>query len=374
MKKILFLDRDGVIVKEPEDYQVDDFKKLAFLPNLFQSLSKIAKELDYSIVMITNQDGLGTDSFPEENFWPIQNFIIDSLALEGVTFENVFIDKTFAKDQANTRKPNTGLLTDYMDGSVDLENSFVVGDRLSDMLLAQNLGAKGILIRDGQMDYQALDKPWIKKLNIEPHVVKDWSEIYQVLKPNRRVEVIRKTKETDIKIILDLDGNQYAKINTGLGFFDHMLEQLPMHGFFHLEIETKGDLHIDEHHTIEDTALALGEAFLKALGNKKGVERYGFTLPMDDVLSTVAIDFSGRNWLNWKADFKREKIGDMPTEMFFHFFKSFTDTAKCNLFVQSEGDNEHHKIEGIFKAFARSIKQAIQQSNKNYIPSTKGVL
>ena len=374
MKKVLFLDRDGIIVKEPEDYQVDAFSKLEFLPNVFQCLSRIVADLDYELVMITNQDGLGTDSFPGGDFWPVQNFIVQSLANEGVEFDEIYIDKTFAKDNAPTRKPNTGLLTKYKDGEYDLENSFVVGDRLSDMLLAQNLGTKGILLRDGLMDYASLDEQWLDQLKFVYSSVKNWKEIFDILKPQRAVEVIRKTKETDIRIFLNLDGRQYAKINTGLGFFDHMLEQIPMHGYFHLEVETKGDLHIDEHHTIEDTALALGEAFLKALGDKRGVERYGFTLPMDDVLSTVAIDFSGRNWLNWKAEFKREKIGDMPTEMFYHFFKSFTDTAKCNLFIQSEGDNEHHKIEGIFKALARSIKQAIQQSNANYIPSTKGVL
>jgi len=374
MKKVLFLDRDGIIIKEPKDYQVDDFSKLEFLPNLFQSIAKIANDLDYTLVMITNQDGLGTDSFPEDKFWPIQNFIVQSLENEGVLFEDIYIDKTFAKDNSATRKPKTGLLSKYIDGSYDLKSSIVIGDRLSDMLLAQNLGAKGILLRDGIMNYEMLDKEWLDQLKISYQSVKDWTELFDILKPQRAVEVIRKTKETNIRVYLNLDGQQYAKINTGLGFFDHMLEQLPMHGYFHLEVETKGDLHIDEHHTIEDTALALGEAFLKALGDKRGVERYGFTLPMDDVLATVAIDFSGRNWLNWKADFKREQIGDMPTEMFYHFFKSFTDTAKCNLFIQSEGDNEHHKIEGIFKALARSIKQAIKQSNSNYIPSTKGVL
>ncbi|MEL6986860.1 MAG: bifunctional histidinol-phosphatase/imidazoleglycerol-phosphate dehydratase HisB [Bacteroidota bacterium] len=374
MKKVFFIDRDGVLIKEPEDYQIDSFEKLVFMPKMILSLAKIAKELDYTLVMITNQDGLGTDSFPEKTFWPVHNFLIETLKGEGILFENIFIDRTFAHENADTRKPKTGLLTDYFNGDYDLANSYVIGDRLSDIILAQNLGANGILIRDGAMDYNELDKQWNNQLTADFSKVKSWEEVYDVLKPSRKGTVHRVTKETDIKILLDLDGDRNAKISTGLGFFDHMLEQLPMHGFFKLEVETKGDLHIDEHHTIEDTALALGEAFNLALGNKKGIERYGFTLPMDDVIATVAIDFSGRNWLNWNVEFKREKIGDMPTEMFYHFFKSFTDTAKCNLYIHAEGNNEHHKIEGIFKAFARSIKQGIQKSNSNEIPSTKGIL
>lgn len=373
MKKLLILDRDGVIVREPDDYQVDSFDKLEFMPNVFQSLAKICKDLDYTLLMITNQDGLGTNSFPEETFWPVQNFIVKSLASEGVIFKDIFIDRSFAHEKKDTRKPGTALLKDYLN-AFDMENSFVVGDRLSDILLAQNLGCQGILIRDGEMDYSELDKEHIRELTITPYKVSGWEEIYSILTPNRRIHVHRKTKETEIKILLDPDQNAGAKISTGLGFFDHMLEQIAMHGNLYLEITCAGDLHIDEHHTIEDTALALGEAFSLAIGDKKGLARYGFSLPMDDVFATVAIDFGGRNWLNWNAEFKREKIGDMPTEMFFHFFKSFTDTAKCNLYIESVGGNEHHKIEGIFKAFARSIKQAIKREGTGQIPSTKGVL
>lgn len=377
MQKILFIDRDGTLILEPYDYQVDSFEKLEFYPFMFQYLSRISCELDYHLVMVTNQDGLGTDSFPEHSFWPAQNLLMKALKNEGIQFEEVIIDRTFPHENAPTRKPRTGLLTHYLKGEYDLANSFVIGDRLTDMELAKNLGCKGIWINSdpslGKSEVQA------KADQLQEHITlttTEWKAIYEFLKlPARSAVVQRTTKETDIKINLYLDGTGKSSIHTGLGFFDHMLDQLARHSGCDLEITVDGDLHIDEHHTIEDTALALGEAFGKALGDKKGIERYGFCLPMDDCLAQVAVDFGGRPWLVWDVSFKREKIGDMPTEMFYHFFKSFTDTAKCNLNIKGEGENEHHKIESVFKAWAKSIKQAkTRDLTNNQLPSTKGVL
>ncbi|WP_199118024.1 bifunctional histidinol-phosphatase/imidazoleglycerol-phosphate dehydratase HisB [Pedobacter sp. ASV28] len=377
MTKILFIDRDGTLNIEPADEQVDSFAKLKFYPRSLYYLSKIAKELDYKLVMVTNQDGLGTPSNPEENFWPIHNFILDTFAGEGVVFDEVVIDRTFAKDNAPTRKPGTALLTRYFDGSYDLSNSFVIGDRLNDIILAKNLGAKGIFLR--QNDNLGINENLEKIENLTDIIAletQNWEDIYTFLRGGARtVTHIRKTNETDIYIKLDLDGTGKANIKTGLNFFDHMLDQIARHGGMDLDIIANGDLHIDEHHTVEDTGIALGEAFAKAIGNKLGIERYGFCLPMDDCLAQVAIDFGGRNWIVWEAEFKREKVGDVPTEMFFHFFKSFSDAAKCNLNVKAEGENEHHKIEAIFKAFAKAIKMAVKRdAEKMVLPSTKGVL
>lgn len=376
-KKVLFIDRDGTIIKETVDEQIDAFEKMMFYPKVFTFLGKIAKELEYELVMITNQDGLGTAVFPEETFWPVQNFILKSFENEGVVFDKVFIDRTFPKDNADTRKPGTGLLTEYFSEEYDLEKSFVLGDRLTDMELAKNLGAKGIFINDET--HLGTGEITVKQEDLAKHIAlesNDWEKIYEFLKlENRIAEISRKTNETDIKISINLDGTGKSDISTGLAFFDHMLDQLARHGQMDIQINVNGDLEVDEHHTIEDTAIALGEVFSKALGNKLGIERYGFCLPMDDCLAQVAIDFGGRNWLVWDADFKREKVGDMPTEMFYHFFKSFTDGAKANLNVKAEGMNEHHKIEAIFKAFAKSIKMAVKQDvEKMVLPSTKGML
>ncbi|MCR9229088.1 MAG: bifunctional histidinol-phosphatase/imidazoleglycerol-phosphate dehydratase HisB [Flavobacteriaceae bacterium] len=376
-KKVLFIDRDGTIIKETVDEQIDAFEKMIFYPKAFTYLGKIAKELDYELVMITNQDGLGTDIFPEETFWPVHNFIMKSFENEGVVFNQVFIDRTFPKDNANTRKPGTGMLTSYFSDDYDLANSFVIGDRLTDVELAKNLGAKGIFINDGTN--LGTGEITIKRDELDDYIAlesNDWKKIYEFLKlENRIAEISRKTNETDIHIKINLDGTGKSDINTGLAFFDHMLDQLARHGQMDLEIKVDGDLQVDEHHTIEDTAIALGELFSKALGNKLGIERYGFALPMDDCLAQVAIDFGGRNWLVWDTEFKREKVGDMPTEMFMHFFKSFTDGAKANLNVKAEGTNEHHKIEAIFKAFAKSIKMALKRdAEKMVLPSTKGIL
>ncbi len=377
MKKVLFIDRDGTLNIEPDDEQVDSFAKLKFYPRSLYYLSKIAAELDYELVMVTNQDGLGTLSNPEENFWPIHNFMLDTFEGEGVHFSEIVIDRTFAKDNAPTRKPGTALLTKYFSGDYDLKNSFVIGDRLNDVVLAKNLGAKAIFLRqnDALGSTEALDKHETL-LDVIILETKKWEDIYNLLKAgSRKIHHERKTNETDITINLDLDGTGKAKIETGLNFFDHMLDQIARHGSVDLEVIAKGDLHIDEHHTIEDTGIALGEAFAKGLGNKLGIERYGFCLPMDDCLAQVAIDFGGRNWIVWDAEFKREKVGDMPTEMFYHFFKSFSDAAKCNLNIKAEGDNEHHKIEAIFKAFAKAIKMAIKRdAEKMVLPSTKGML
>lgn len=377
MKKVLFIDRDGTIIKETSDEQIDAFKKLKFYPKVFQYLGGIAKELDFEIVMITNQDGLGTDAFPEDTFWPVHNFIIESFKNEGVEFKEQFIDRTFPKDNAPTRKPNTGLLTKYFSEEYDLKNSFVIGDRLTDIELAKNLGAKGIYIND-QTNLGA-DEITVKREELNSIIAietNDWEKIYKFLKTEQRTgEIIRNTNETKIKINLNLDGTGKSKINTGISFFDHMLDQLARHGQIDLQINIDGDLEVDEHHTIEDTAIVLGELFASTLGNKLGIERYGFCLPMDDCLAQVTIDFGGRNWLVWDVDFKREMIGKMPTEMFVHFFKSFTDGAKCNLNIKAEGRNEHHKIEAIFKAFAKAIKMAVKRDvEKMILPSTKGVL
>lgn len=363
MKKVLFIDRDGTIVIEPPiDFQLDSLEKLEFYPGVFGGLSKIAKELDYELVMVTNQDGLGTDSFPEETFWPAQKKILDAFEKEGVSFQEILIDRSFPEDNAPTRKPRTGLLGKYVYGDYDLENSFVIGDRETDIQLAQNLGAQGIFIGDSCALPTAL-------------TTKSWDEIYSYLKSKpRTARLRRKTNETDIEIFIDLDGSGKSKISTGLGFLDHMLEQLSRHGGINLEITAVGDLEIDEHHTIEDVAICLGESLREALGSKKGIERYGFLLPMDDCLAQVAIDFGGRPWLVWDAPFKREFIGEVPTEMFMHFFKSFSDGAKCNLNIKAEGENEHHKIESIFKAFAKALKMAVRQTSDFNIPSTKGVL
>lgn len=375
-QKVLFIDRDGTIIIEPkDDFQVDSFEKLSFLPDAISALKKIAQESDYKLVMVTNQDGLGTKAFPEKNFWPVHNLMLDILKNENIIFEDIFIDKTFAKDNAPTRKPNTGLLTKYLDTTkYDLENSFVIGDRLTDIQLAKNLGSKGILIG------RSADKTDDNKLNqneLKNSIAlktDNWNEIASFLtNKNRTASIIRNTNETKINIAINLDGKGKADIKTGLHFFDHMLEQLAKHSGCDMQIKVKGDLHIDEHHTIEDTAIALGEAFHQALGNKKGIGRYGFLLPMDDVLAQVAIDFSGRSWLVWKVKFSREKVGDMPTEMFYHFWKSFSDAAKCNLNIKAKGENEHHKIEAIFKAVAKSIKMAVKVEGTD-LPSTKGML
>lgn len=361
-KKVLFIDRDGTLIKEPPDFQIDAFEKLAFLPNMISALSKIALEMDYELVMVSNQDGLGTSSFPEETFHPVQNFILQTLKNEGIVFSEVLIDGSFEEENSLNRKPRTGLLQKYIHGAYDLKNSYVIGDRQTDIQLAKNLGAKAIFIADVKNEEADLS-------------TNNWNEIYAFLKAlPRTATVIRKTLETDISVKINLDDAKVVKIKTGLPFFDHMLEQIARHGNIGLEILVNGDLEIDEHHTIEDTALALGEAFLTALGNKKAIERYGFLLPMDDCLAQVAIDFGGRAWLVWEADFKREKVGDMPTEMFYHFFKSFTDQAKVNLNIKAEGDNEHHKIESIFKAFAKAIKMAVKKTANYSIPSTKGIL
>lgn len=365
MKKILFIDRDGTIIVEPPvDFQIDSLEKLEFLPGAIFNLRKIAEEMDYELVMVTNQDGLGTSSFPEDTFWPAHNKMLKTLEGENIQFSAIHIDRSFEKDNLPTRKPNTGMLTEYLSGDYDLANSYVIGDRKTDVQLAMNLGCQAIFISSEPDERAALSTT-------------NWDTIYRFLKLNhRRATVHRQTKETDIFIDLNLDGQGRTNISTGLGFYDHMLDQLGKHSGADLTIQVKGDLHIDEHHTIEDTALALGEAYLKALGDKKGIYRYGFLLPMDDALAQVGIDFGGRPWLVWEAEFKREKIGDMPTEMFYHFFKSFSDTAKCNLNIKVEGDNEHHKIEAIFKAWARAIKMAVRRDLKELdkLPSTKGVL
>ncbi len=373
MKKVLFIDRDGTIIVEPaENPQIDSLDKLVFIPGVFTWLGKIARETEYELVMVTNQDGLGTVSFPEETFWPVQNLVVNTLAGEGIHFKAVHVDRSMPQENKPTRKPGTGMLTPYFSADYDLTNSFVIGDRLTDIELAKNLGAKGILINDGSFASMLNDK---KLADFCILTTTDWKRIYEAVLPSRQASVRRTTKETDISISLNLNGTGKAVIKTGLGFFDHMLEQIARHGLIDLHIEVKGDLHIDEHHTIEDTALALGEAFLKALSDKRGIERYGSCLPMDDCLAQVAIDFGGRPWLVWETEFKREKIGEVPTEMFFHFFKSFTDTSKCNLNIKAEGANEHHKIEAIFKAFAKAIKMAVRKDPFNdQLPSTKGVI
>jgi imidazoleglycerol-phosphate dehydratase / histidinol-phosphatase len=371
MKKVLFIDRDGTLIIEPEDQQIDSLEKLEFYPGVFYWLSKIARETDFELVMVTNQDGLGTSSFPEETFWPAHYKVMKAFENEGVKFSEVLIDKSFPHENKPTRKPGTGMLTNYLNGNFDLKNSYVIGDRVTVVQLAKNLGAKGIFINDGTLAGKITEAKLNEYCSLS---TTDWGKIYSFLiGPDRKASVVRTTKETDIKIDVNLNGQGKSAVATGVAFFDHMLDQLARHGNVDLNIQVKGDLHIDEHHTIEDTALALGEAFLKALGDKRGIERYGFCLPMDDCLAQVAIDFGGRPWLVWDAEFKREKIGEMPTEMFYHFFKSFSDTAKCNLNIKAEGTNEHHKIEAIFKAFAKAIKMAVKKEG-NLLPSTKGML
>ncbi|MEZ4959463.1 MAG: bifunctional histidinol-phosphatase/imidazoleglycerol-phosphate dehydratase HisB [Saprospiraceae bacterium] len=367
MKKILFLDRDGVLIKEPPaTYQVDNLEQMELLPGLLRNLYQIATQTDYLLVMVTNQDGLGTAAYPQENFDQVQGKLLQILENEGIFFHAIHVDKSYEHENLPTRKPGIGMLEEYLNGDYDLANSYVVGDRWSDIKLAENMGTKAIGIR-GLFPLNE----WAAKAEI---VVDTWDEIAEfLLHQHRHASVNRKTKETDITVKLNLDGTGQAEIATGIGFYDHMLEQIARHGQLDLTVNAKGDLHIDEHHTIEDTALALGEAFLTALGDKRGIERYGFCLPMDDCLAQVALDFGGRPWLVWEADFHREKVGDMPTEMFHHFFKSFSDTAKCNLNIKAEGQNEHHKIEAIFKAFAKAIKMAVRREG-NLLPSTKGVL
>nr|WP_320119082.1 bifunctional histidinol-phosphatase/imidazoleglycerol-phosphate dehydratase HisB [uncultured Marinifilum sp.] len=377
-KKVLFIDRDGTLILEPPvDYQVDSLEKLDFYPAVFSNLSKIADQLDYELVMVTNQDGLGTESYPEDTFWPAHNKMMKAFSGEGIEFADVCIDKTFPEENAPTRKPGTALLTKYFSDDYDLENSYVIGDRWTDVELAKNLNAKAIFITaSGNIGDDELSE---SKKELESCVAlktEKWKEIYEFLRLDQRTaRVIRNTKETQIAIDLDLDGQGMGEFDTGIGFFDHMLDQIAKHAGVDLKVMVNGDLEVDEHHTIEDTAIALGEAFNKALGNKLGLDRYGFSLPMDDCFAQAAIDFGGRNWLVWEAEFKREMIGGMPTEMFYHFFKSFTDGAQCNLNIKAEGANEHHKIEGIFKALARAVRMAIRRdANCLQLPSTKGKL
>ena len=379
-KKVLFIDRDGTLIKEaPPTYQLDSFSKLEFYPDMFYYMRKIATELDYELVMITNQDGLGTVSFPEDTFWPVHQLVMSSLENEQIHFDEVFIDKTFPQENAPTRKPATGMLTKYINNpNYDIANSFVIGDRITDLQLAKNLGCKGFWLNMDSSLGAAEIKDTVDNLRQEVIVLETphWANIYQYLKlPPRIVKHERNTNETKISVVVNLDGTGKSSIETGLSFFNHMLDQIARHGNIDLTITCNGDLHIDEHHSIEDTGIALGEAVAKALGDKRGIERYGFLLPMDDCLAQVAIDFGGRSWIVWDAEFKREKIGEMPAEMFFHFFKSFSDAAKCNLNIKAEGENEHHKIESIFKAFAKAIKMAARRDiNNNELPSTKGIL
>ena len=376
MKKVLFIDRDGTLIVEPNDFQLDTFNKLVFYPGVFQYLGNISRDLDYELIMVTNQDGLGTENFPESDFWPTQKFLIKTFKNEGIIFKEVFIDRTFPEDNAPTRKPGTALLESYINNTnYDLKNSFVIGDRLTDMQLAKNLGCKGVFIDNNP----ALGAEEVSDKDLDSTIVlktKSWEFIYRhLLMRDRAVSFERKTSETVVYIEINLDGRGESKVETGLAFFDHMLDQFSKHGGIDLSLKTVGDLDVDEHHTIEDTAIALGEAISVALGDKKGIERYGFTLPMDDSLAEVSIDFGGRSWLVWEADFRREMVGKMPTEMFYHFFKSFADSAKANLNIKAKGDNEHHKIEAIFKAFAKSIKMAIKKDvEKMILPSTKGTL
>lgn len=373
-KRALFIDRDGTIVIEPPvDYQLDSFEKLEFYPKVIRNLYFIRKNLDFELVMVTNQDGLGTDSFPESTFWPVHNLVMKTLEGEGIAFDDVCIDRSFPEENSPNRKPRTGMLAKYLTDEYDLSESFVIGDRTTDMQLAKNLGAKGIWLHKNNDSIE----DFLSELPETPALITDdWDRIAEYLFAGERTaSVQRTTKETDIFVSLNLDGKGKTEISTGLGFFDHMLEQIGKHANIDLTVRVKGDLYVDEHHTIEDTGIVLGETLLKALGEKRGIERYGFTLPMDDCLCSVALDFGGRPWLVWEAEFKREKIGEMPTEMFFHFFKSLSDAAKMNLNIKAEGVNEHHKIEGIFKAFARSIKMAVRRDIYHYaLPSTKGMI
>jgi imidazoleglycerol-phosphate dehydratase/histidinol-phosphatase len=379
MKRILFIDRDGTLIREtPPNYQIDSFDKLEFYPHMFEYMGRIAREFDYELVMVTNQDGLGTASFPEDHFWPVQDLIMKSLENEGIHFNAVHIDKSFPTDHLPTRKPGTGMLTQYLDDDqYDIEGSFVIGDRITDVQLAKNLGCKALWLNNdpslGGGEISDTQKELEEVVALE---TKEWSKIYEFLKLGlRRVLHERNTSETQIRIDLNVDGSGKAQIITGLGFFDHMLEQIARHGKMNLTIRVNGDLHIDEHHTIEDTGIALGEAFAMALADKRGMERYGFALPMDEADASVLVDFGGRSWIVWDAEFKREKIGEVPTEMFFHFFKSFSDASRSNLNIKCRGENEHHKIEAIFKAFAKAIRMAVKRDPlSNYLPSTKGLL
>lgn len=375
MKRALFIDRDGTLVIEPPvDYQLDSLEKLVFYPKVFRNLYFIRKQLDFEFVMVTNQDGLGTDSFPEDTFWPAHDKMLKTLEGEGIRFDDILIDRSFPEENSPNRKPRTGMLGRYLSGEYDLANSYVIGDRLTDMQLAANLGAKGIWLRPDDVEARQL---LTENTAISPVLITDdWDRITEYLfAGERRATIRRTTKETDILVEVNLDGHGRTEISTGLGFFDHMLDQIGKHSGIDLTVRVKGDLEVDEHHTIEDTAIALGEALLKALGDKRGIERYGYCLPMDDCLCSVALDFGGRPWLVWDAAFHREKVGDMPTEMFLHFFKSLSDAARMNLNIKAEGTNEHHKIEGIFKALARSIKMAIRRDIYRYeLPSTKGTL
>ena len=375
MKKILFIDRDGTLINEPKDFQVDSFEKLEFKKSVLKYLSKISEELDFDLVMVTNQDGLGTKSFPEKEFWPVQNFIIKTLENEGIYFKEILIDRTFPDENANTRKPNTGLIEKYLvDKNININESFVIGDRLTDLKFAQNIGCKGILINDLKTTDHLKSGSNIDEDSM--FSFQDWKSIYNFLKLEcRTISFTRKTNETKIKISLNLDGTGNSSIDTGIKFFDHMLDQLCKHSGIDINLSVKGDLDVDEHHTIEDTAIALGKGFKKVLKDKMGIERYGFCLPMDDSLATVSLDFGGRSWLVWDVSFKREMIGKMPTEMFIHFFKSFSDESKSNLNIKAVGDNEHHKIESIFKAFAKAIKMAVRRDpDKMVLPTTKGIL
>jgi imidazoleglycerol-phosphate dehydratase / histidinol-phosphatase len=379
MKRILFIDRDGTLIREaPPSYQIDSFEKLVFYPGVFEYMGRIAREFDYELLMVTNQDGLGTSGFPEDTFWPVQDLVIKAFEGEGVHFSRVYIDKTFPQDNAPTRKPGTGMLTGYIGNpEYDLANSFVIGDRITDVQLAKNLGCRALWLNNdpalGGAEISDSRRALDASIALETTA---WSAIYEFLKLGlRRVVHERNTNETRIRIDLNVDGSGKAAIVTGLGFFDHMLEQIARHGKMDLTLRVDGDLHIDEHHSIEDTGIALGEAFGKALADKRGMERYGFALPMDEADAKVLIDFGGRNWLVWNAEFRREMIGEMPTEMFFHFFKSFSDGARCNLNIECGGENEHHKIEAIFKAFAKAIRMAVKRDPiSNYLPTTKGVL
>ncbi|MGN6437346.1 MAG: bifunctional histidinol-phosphatase/imidazoleglycerol-phosphate dehydratase HisB [Agriterribacter sp.] len=380
-KRVLFIDRDGTLINEdPPTYQLDSYDKLTFYPHMFEYMTKIARELDYELVMVTNQDGLGSEKFPEDTFWPLHNLVMKTLEGEDIHFSAVFIDKTYPHENAPTRKPGIGMLTEYLNNpEYDIPNSYVIGDRITDVQLAKNLGCRGIWLNNDALlgADEIADK--VAALHADGTIAlatTEWRGIYEFLKLGLRVvKHERNTNETKIAIELNVDGNGKADIATGLGFFDHMLEQIARHGKMDIAIRTKGDLHIDEHHTIEDTGIALGEAFAKALADKTGMERYGFALPMDEADAKVLIDFGGRNWIVWNAEFKREKIGEVPTEMFFHFFKSFSDAAKCNLNIECRGENEHHKIEAIFKAFAKAIRMAVKRDPlSNYLPSTKGVL
>lgn len=373
MKRALFIDRDGTIIEEPCDEQIDSLEKLTFVPGVFRHLGDICASHRFELVMVSNQDGLGTSSFPEDSFWPAHNKMLEALRGEGIEFDEILIDRSFAHDNLETRKPGTGLLTKYLTGNYDLGRSFVIGDRLTDVELAKNLGTKAFLFGNGSCGQDVLEAGLAETL---VQGVDNWqSAARYLLGEGRSAECIRRTNETEIQVRINLDGSAKADISTGIGFFDHMLMQVAKHSGCDLDIKVCGDLEVDEHHTIEDTAIALGECFKKALGNKRGIERYGYCLPMDDCLAQIALDFGGRPWLVWQAEFRREFVGQMPTEMFMHFFKSFSDACACNLNVKAEGSNEHHKIEAIFKAFARALKMAIEVKHGSFdLPSTKGVL